>query len=181
MNFLWDFLTRHYQIITSIAGVVVALCALGLTLWQLSVAQRHNRLSVRPHLTTWRTIQLDPFSVIVTITNNGLGPALIEEFKFTSPNGKPLEGKPEEQLADALYLFFSDYEDTVAIETAHMYADLSVAVGEERVLLKLDIIGDEVPTDAFIDEQISKVKLNIKYKSFYGEVFNYSSVKDGVA
>jgi hypothetical protein len=46
------------QLITGISTAVIALCALGVSIWQVRKGIYYNRLSLRPHLTTWT--DMDP-------------------------------------------------------------------------------------------------------------------------
>ena len=63
------------------AGEVIALSALGFAIWQGYIARRHNKLSVRPHLTfTSMLLDKEPH-LTVNIKNNGLGTAIITDYK----------------------------------------------------------------------------------------------------
>jgi len=178
MDSLWEFLTKHYQIITSLAGLVVALSALILTLWQLYVLQRHNKLSVRPLLATWIHVEDNPTTVLITLINNGLGPALIKKFNYCRADGSPLEGKPDKRIGNAMASYFSDYSDVIAIDTSFMGIDYAMAPGEVKTLVKLVFNCKNPPSEEFIDEQFAKVRLQVEYWSFYEEKFDYDSAKD---
>lgn len=68
---------EHY---ISIASAVVALTALGVSIWQGYETRKHNRLSVTPNLVYYT--QFSPTDKLqgFNITNNGLGPAIIDNF-----------------------------------------------------------------------------------------------------
>lgn len=61
------------------ASLVVALLALFSTGWQAWIAHRHSRLSVKPLLawTLSRSHGPDGIEVVATISNKGLGPAIV--------------------------------------------------------------------------------------------------------
>lgn len=67
-------------IITAV-GVFVAACAFITTIWQAAITRKHNRMSVKPHLTTWTTTIHEGRSYAVHLMNNGLGPALITKYE----------------------------------------------------------------------------------------------------
>lgn len=70
---------------TAVAAVVVSFIALFATIWQTLHTQRHSKLSVKPWL-DWnisRTLTDDSFEVKFTLSNKGLGPAIVRERYFT--------------------------------------------------------------------------------------------------
>ena len=73
-----------FEKISSYSVMVIALSALIVSVWQVKLYQDHNKLSVKPYL-DYHLIQSD--SLTVSFSNQGLGPAIINNvtFKF---NGK---------------------------------------------------------------------------------------------
>lgn len=66
--------------VMSVSASVVALAALGVSVWQGMETRRHNRRSVRPHLTYYTFFDgVKAFSGI-ELSNNGVGPAIIDSF-----------------------------------------------------------------------------------------------------
>jgi len=90
-----------WSVITGISSAVIALCALGLSIWQGCLARTHNRLSVRPHLTTWTHSDADKGFYVVELINNGIGPAIIEEFTVKVDGGL-VSGDRSEAIENAL-------------------------------------------------------------------------------
>lgn len=72
------------NIIATVA-VFIAFLALGATLWQGYIERRHNILSVKPYL-IFHGIRHPGMSLKYTIKNNGLGPAIINNFLFIVNN-----------------------------------------------------------------------------------------------
>lgn len=66
----------------SLASAAVALCALGVTVWQGRQNNRHNKMSVRPKLTASENYQDDDNERTVSfeLINSGFGPAIIKDF-----------------------------------------------------------------------------------------------------
>src|SRR5690349_11378775 len=68
------------QLIVSSAAVVVALCALGVSIWQVRQGIKHKKLSVKPTITSWTETKPEAGYYCIWVVNNGLGPAIIEKF-----------------------------------------------------------------------------------------------------
>ena len=66
-------------------AALIALIAMGVTFWQTAISRNHNRLSVRPHL-DFITTRFFGKSVSVTLTNNGIGPAIVQSAYITLDN-----------------------------------------------------------------------------------------------
>jgi hypothetical protein len=65
--------------IIAISSVVIAVCALGISIWQGYIARQHNKLSVVPIL----HVDLDTTEgkdIEIVSVNNGVGPAIITHF-----------------------------------------------------------------------------------------------------
>ena len=129
------------------AALVVAVCALVVTVWQGVVTRKHNRLSVTPVLTLYRR-EIDG---VITVKNNGIGPALIisQEVYF---RGEPLE---EESFQKAIPHF---------IDSGHLLPGAAIAPGDEVMLFK---------SAAYLDgshmEVLQELRFRITYKSIYNE------------
>ena len=63
----------------SLSSAIIALSAMGIAVWQGYLARKHNILSVTPNLQI-NTNSVD--GILLSLLNNGLGPAVIESFKI---------------------------------------------------------------------------------------------------
>ena len=129
------------------AALVVAVCALVVTVWQGAVTRKHNRLSVTPVLTLFRR-EIDG---IITVKNNGIGPALIisQEVYF---RGEPLE---EESFQKAIPRL---------IDSGHLLPGAAIAPGDEVMLFK-----SATYVDGSHIEVLQELRFRITYKSIYNE------------
>ena len=75
--------------IIGISSGIIALCALIFAIWQGYETRKHNKLTYRPHLTTWQFYNSEKRLYSLTLKNNGLGPALIQSF-IVKVDGKEL-------------------------------------------------------------------------------------------
>lgn len=78
----------------AIAATVIALIALGVSLWQGHLSKQHNRLSVTPHLRIDWHIE-DGAPLRICLRNAGIGPATIRQVAIrangtTYTNAEPL-------------------------------------------------------------------------------------------
>lgn len=158
--------------ITGVSSVVIALCALGYTIWQGKQTQNHNKLSLRPHLTTWSHHYSNRGSYAVEIINNGLGPALIESFTIKIDN-KVIAGNGLQPIEKALKILFPNqkYES----QQAYMGNGYSMAPKERCEVLSIQFIEPHSLTQEVIEHTLDRADLIIRYKSFYEEKFLFSS------
>lgn len=156
------------------AALIVSLCAIGLTLQQGWAARKHNRISVKPKLTTFsekKSVQnkQDLIMYQITLSNHGLGPAFIESFEFLI-DGKPI--KSEEP---------SEIYKTIKNATKLQLDDHLWTIG---VLRKEHVMGKDtseiIAQVAFIQndsaiEDLKRFHARVVYKSAYGEMDTYDT------
>lgn len=98
-----------WEAIAGFSIAIIALCAFGLTIWQARITQKHNKLSVTPHLTTWSHSDAGNNRYAVELLNNGIGPALINSFQI-QVDGQFIVGEGTEQMEKALKILFPQYQ-----------------------------------------------------------------------
>jgi hypothetical protein len=153
------------------ASNVIALCALVATFWQAYISRNHNKLSVKPYLTTWTETSLDGY-VIVKITNNGVGPAHIKSFKIFADNQRMI-GESLEPHIKCLTLIFPEYQfDWYG---SYLGVDYMMPSTEQKDLIAIKFTGDKVPTRSEVDHRAKRVRIEIEYESIYKEKFKYDS------
>jgi hypothetical protein len=92
----------------ALSSAVVALCALGISLWQGYVSRRHSILSVQPHVEL--VITYTQSSMTVSLKNGGLGPAFIESVELG-----PRRASNELNLAQTMKLYStSSYQMSIS-------------------------------------------------------------------
>lgn len=161
---LWGWLSNNAQ-------NVIALSALGATFWQAHISRKHNKLSVKPYLTTWTATSSDGY-IIVKIINNGTGPAHIKSFKIYADNQK-MVGENFEPHDKCLKLIFPDYE--FVWYGSYLGVDYIMPVTEEKDLIAVKFTGERVPPRSEIDHRAKRVRIVIDYESIYEEKFKYDS------
>jgi hypothetical protein len=159
INFLWDFFGENL-------AETMALCALGLTIWQGILTRTHNRMSVVPSLNFEILCSKIEPQLLIHLYNRGLGPAKVQSCSVL------LDGKELDLLSVQ-----------GALEEVRNGLDLGIAVGG-GILRKGDIIAPGVHRELFrfitargIDEKINheknqktlrRLQIIVKYESLYG-------------
>ncbi len=128
-----------WEAIAGFSSAVIAICALGLTIWQARIARQYNKLSVRPHLTTWIHFNKTNHVYVVDLLNNGIGPAFIKDFKLLI-DGHAIVGDGYEPIEKALKVLFPQYQYTS--RQAFVGPDYSMAANERRQLVAIRTAGN---------------------------------------
>lgn len=160
--------TSIWSMAADVASTLIALCALGFTAWQVQVSRRHNKLSMKPHLTTWYHSDSGVGTVRFQydLLNNGTGPALVRSF-LVFVDGQQMTGEGVEPLKKALKVLFPNYTYKTA---ASFLGDKYMMAAKERVqLLNVEFVGPTFPNDAEVDHALNRARLIIKYESIYGD------------
>jgi hypothetical protein len=164
-----------WQVITGISSTVIALCALGFTIWQGMQTRKHNRISYRPHLTTWTHRNTEKGFYAIELINNGIGPAVIENF-IVKVDDKRISGDGTEPMEKALKIVFPN----LAYQSHQSYVALgySMAPKERCTVVAVQFLGQQFPSKEFVEHALSRGDLEISYKSLYEEVFQLSTKRE---
>jgi len=165
----------NWEIIVGVSSAVIALCALVTALWQGIESRKHNKISFRPHLTTWSHNKSEQGIYAVDLLNNGLGPAIIKSFEI-KVDGKVISGEGTEPIAKALKILFPN----ISYEAHYEFLGKDHAMGEKqtcRVVL-VKFTTTPLPGSDFVEHALKKADLEINYESFYGEKFFFSTANE---
>ena len=158
--------------IIGISSVIIAVCALLLSVWQGYLARRHNRLSVLPHLVSEKLAKSQEGFFSFVLVNNGLGPAVIRSFKV-SVDGSIIEGGSMSKIEAAVK------ELPLNQKFEPIYNDLGagyvVASGEKTTILELKFIEYDPNQWPSINEALNRMELIISYESFYGDKYRFTN------
>lgn len=157
-----------WEAIAGLSSAVIALCALGLTIWQAHIARRHNMLSVTPHLTTWRNMDKANNKYEVQLLNNGIGPAFIRSFQI-QVDGQPITGEGYEPIEKALKILFP--QSQYRLYHSFLARGYAMAANEIRSLVTIHFLGDEAPEKEEVEHNFKRTRLLIEYSSIYEQPF----------
>ena len=155
-----------WEAIAGFSSAVIAVCALGFTVWQAAITRRHNKLSVTPHLTTWTQSEQATGRYSVEILNNGIGPALIKSFSV-QVDGQPIGGEGSEPIEKALKVLFPQY--SFHSSQVYMARGYMMSPKEARSLVTVQFFGERFPGQEEVDHAMKRTRLLIEYESIYGE------------
>ena len=152
-------------------SVVISICALLLTMYQAWATRKHNRLSVQPRLST--QIERDVteervIRVIATLSNSGLGPAIIKSFEILV-NVKPSLINEQSEIESLVTRNVSGH--IVELRTGFFRKNHTFSKDATTELLNLKIRN---ATESTLEE-IKMFHLRVNYESAYGESFLYDS------
>ena len=163
-----DFNTETW---VAIASAFTAVCALGATIWQGQQNYKHNKLSVRPKLTTMENYENTDETRTVTfeLINAGFGPAIFKDFILVY-DGKEISKNNRKTYEDFLTEKTQGFTDVCIFS---FIPDSTISSGE---CCELFSFTHKHGQDASF---INKLNLRVNYQSIYeDEIYEYDSRKD---
>lgn len=161
-----------------VVAIIVALCALYLTIRSDRATQEHNKLSVRPRLTT--STSRDPVAlgqypvtalqVRMTLTNVGLGPAIIKTAEVLL-DGNVVAVETADDIRPLFERTFPEMLLGPLVTFMKLNKEHAIAVGEVVEVVQVQMLN---PT-ANVKKELERFHLRIRYESMYHEPFVYDS------
>ena len=168
------------QTIANLLTIIVALCAIGLSLWEGYETRRYNRLSVLPRLEPANLFRNEDslYTIRYAVENTGLGPAVVQNFIVFRDS----TGVFDTDTSSGRYSFLRIREELeqlpfhVGAFTRAYVAGEMLEAGEEHLLIDLWIPSfddvdslDYSPQRRVRDEVLDKRSFVLCYCSVYGE------------
>jgi hypothetical protein len=149
----------------STVAMITAIAAIALGVWDSAQNRRHNRLSVAPYLVCDFTMSATPqhTTFAVHLTNEGVGPAVIQTVAITLPESLGGGTYPEWSIVVGLLR-----QRGIEVVSYWNY-DGGEAVGVEgsRELLRAVVArSDQAAT---VLEQLASIQVVVEYASVYGD------------
>ncbi len=163
------------EIIISFASLLVALCALLFTWYQVRLSREHNRLSVKPHITTFsysKTIGTDAY-LIVELMNNGLGPAIIINFKILF-DGDLVSLNDQKKTTEHIKEHFQQPQDYLVAQLGPGYV---MPANETRSMIQLKFPNASGLQDDY-EALLDRYDVVIEYKNMYNDVLPTYTTED---
>jgi hypothetical protein len=160
------------EIYIAIASTIIALCALGITLWQAHLSYKHNKLSVQPLLATHETHNKkdDTGYVLFELNNCGIGPAIIKNFTL-------LYG--DQEVARNNRKQYADYLENLVADCNEKYTGSLVPGGALQVSERHPLFAFQYDLEKKNIDFVHKLNIIVEYQSIYrGKTFTYDSRKD---
>jgi len=168
-----DFFGSHLE-------AILALCALFLTIYQSLLTRKHNRLSVKPKLSSFTDFQRPFNSTIiysVKVVNRGLGPAYINRFRIIYED-KEYEITEIEHIHALVLKEFGGQLDGAQSYYGFLRkgAVLGNADSFQIANLFLSVANDDEAR--LIPSRIAKFNMIMDYESAYKEKDSYDTRRD---
>ncbi len=162
----------NWEIVAGISGSIIALCALGLTIWQAFLSRKHNKLTVKPYLTTWSTILADEYFYQIDLMNNGVGPALIQSFRVFIDN-EELSGTESELIDRAIKMLFpkTGYNSY----NSFLSKGYMMAAKDKHELIKIKFSDISKLKFEDVEHAYKRIRILIEYESIYNEKHIFDS------
>lgn len=158
------------EIFIAFVSAFVAICALGVTIWQRRQNHKHNRLRVRPILTTTMEHDIETGFVAFHLTNSGVGPAIIKNFVLLFRD-KEISRNNWETSDDFLKSKTKGFKD---VFIGQYVPGAAMQVGENFLLLSFEYNPGKHKI-----EFIHHLNLLVDYQCIYQDkTFTYDSRKD---
>lgn len=145
--------TTKLEKISHYAVILIAMSALVVSVMQTRIQHNHNKLTVKPYLHNSLEQDIDNNLVSVYIVNDGFGPAIVENMKFT------FNGKTYNSLED----YLNESGEIKNRRGSYNYSKNSVFKSDKKNLL-VSLKGIK----------FRNVRVDIIFKSIYKEKGSYS-------
>lgn len=167
--------TMNWEIVIGVSSTVIALCALGTSTWHGIQSRAHNKISCRPHLTTWAHNKSSQGIYAVDLLNNGLGPAIIKSFVI-KVDGNVITGDGIKPIEKALKVLFPNEQYNAEYE----YLGKNHAMPAKAMcrVVAIKFLSEKPPSSDYVEHTMNKADLEVEYESFYGEKFAFSTVDE---
>ena len=155
-----------FEKIFSVSVVIIALCALFISVWSAYQVRHHNKLSVRPKLILEYSTATGSEFIGLSVSNYGLGPAYIKSFELFYDNSlikstifKGWDTIVKLSKTKIPYYYFGFSNDSVLDK------------GGNKVLFGLSAPNQSSINNEIFFKTLSHVTVRINYESIYEESF----------
>ena len=152
------------QTITAIMATIVSLCSLFLSVYQTKMMLRQQYASVWPNLLLFASNSLEnnSFSQSITLWNQGIGPAIIEDVQVE------FRGKTYSEAYDAVRVLYHELgRDSLTKSSMNLNSlskGFSFGPMQNWEWIRINDEGGRV-----LQEHFDEFKIKVKYASVYGQ------------
>jgi len=154
---------EEFYVITTVAVIVISLCALGLTIWQGYITRKHNKLSVQPKLGTENELINGMF--FYKISNKGLGTACVKKVDYFI-NGQAISFEEYSARVDKLYDINQGVEDDFLI--TRFNEDMYISKDETTIIFKGKFKDNSQSTDFWNQYRDKELRIKLHFECLYG-------------
>jgi len=158
-------------------AVLAASTAAIFTTYQALLLRKHNRLSIKPHLTTW-TYDDDSnqnYKIYFVLANNGLGPAIIKDFIVFFDGHKIGDNYDQSSLKSQVDEKAKQKEGILRNTISTLGRNSAFPIGKQEVLFSITTPMHMGFDKSEFQEFIDRFDVDITYTSVYGEKYSIST------
>lgn len=154
----------------AMSAAAIALCALGVSIWQAVLMRRHNILSLKPHLEVHVSTINESYDI--SIINNGFGPAIINKIYVKLGNSsQDIKCESDYKALVGLFVKNGNLEDYSYLA---LDDNSAVSSGQKITILSVPIKNNKQEILNKFDESIRKSEIHVEYTSLYEEQYSTS-------
>jgi hypothetical protein len=155
---------------------IIAGSALALSLYGIYATNRHNRLSVVPHVFGGRSSDIQDNGLMFSydIFNHGIGPAKITNFALLT-KGKPLSDGKGNRIERWIQDHVGDRLKYQFKSTRNLGSDTSLLPGETNRIIQVFFPGATPADMDEIERAFDGLDIRIEYTCFYGHKFVFDT------
>ena len=161
-NWVWDLIHNN-------AREIIALSALGLAVSQGMATRKHNKLTVKPHLTFVRWIEQDKRYIKLTLKNDGVGPAFINHFKVHLDD-KEVTSKGQNSVAKALNLL--NVPGAITVLGFSYKKNDSISSKSEETIIQIYLSPEMDFDKRLLGNQLDRLRIEIEYTCLYRKKYS---------
>lgn len=152
--------------VIAISAIVIALASLLVAVWQAALTRKHNKLSVKPHLTL-ESVMSTGHDIEVLLCNNGIGTACLKSFNIV------IEGKRHNisNVYDLNSLLKRDnfHLDKTNVSFYPYTGNNTIRAGDSVTLLHFAGSASDTIIASDIVIELGLMTFQIEYECLYGE------------
>ncbi|MBW8367817.1 MAG: hypothetical protein K0M70_08170 [Arenimonas sp.] len=164
--------------IIAMSSAVIALCALGISIWQGYVTRQHNVLSARPIIELLACLG-DPEKDGIILKNAGPGPAIVRGITLTSDRVR-FNLFSEHEFKKLLSAWTEGLSPTPTFGTLHVDDNTIIASGESVQFLAVNPYTPMAQLFLRLEEKFGGMEIDVEYECLYGKKHT-SKYKRGVS
>ena len=180
-----DFMTQTMDTIASYGAdniiaamaMLVALFTGIFTAYQVFLTRKHNRLSVKPHVTTWiDEDDADGYYILrCDVMNNGLGPAIIRDYSVFYENQETGNSQNRKTLEAAIEEKINAQPGIIRKSVTVFGKDFPFPAGEKQTLLEIQIPMTLNFDKSSYKDFVDKFDAKFTYECMYGKTFTHNT------
>ena len=161
------------ELIIAMAAAAIALLTAAFTAYQTYLSRRHNRLSVKPHLSvSWEESENGgQFTLRRPLRNQGLGPAVVTAYTVLFEDKELGTGKESGDLRDSMQEKIRQLDAISGFSHGVLAINSAIENNSTKDLLAVKVKISEGFSRNKYRDFFGKIHFIIKYRSMYGDCF----------